>query len=566
MLNDISGRQFTLDWAKTFADGLEALCRNEHDVALVDYRLGAKNGVELLREAQEQSCAAPIILLTGSGQHHVDIEAMNAGAADYLVKSQLRADSLERSIRYAIQRRRASALAAFEQARLASFGAEIGLALTQRDSLETILQRCTNAMAQYLNAAVAQIATFDPRNRVFDLRGFVSILGPMMHSAEEIPRVRLDLESLARGEAVLIKQLAKDERLADVQWAEKHHLVSYAAYPLVLEDKLVGLMSLFSRELLTDQIHQEMSSVANGISLCIERKRSADALDASEVKYRSVVENIKEIIFQMDEFGQWTFLNPAWTALTGFETQQTLGTFFLEYLHEEDREQNRHIFLQLVQQKLGYCRYETRFLTNNGKVRWVEAYTQAALGPDGTLLGISGSLTDITERKLAESAIQKLAAFPRVNPNPILEFAGEGALTYANDAARELAKTLGKEDVLSILPPNAAELVRQSLHSGQKSLRKEVSVDGHTIAWSFFPVAANQVVHCYGADVTEMLNLEAQLRHAQKLESVGQLAAGVAHDFNNMLTVIQGYTECLITRCQDDASTCQALKQISIAR
>ena len=70
-----------------------------------------------------------------------------------------------------------------------------------------------------------------------------------------------------------------------------------------------------------------MGSVANGISLCIERKRSEEALDASEVKYRSVVETIKEVIFQMDEFGHWTFLNPAWTAVTGFEVKPTLGTF-----------------------------------------------------------------------------------------------------------------------------------------------------------------------------------------------------------------------------------------------
>jgi PAS domain-containing protein len=50
--------------------------------------------------------------------------------------------------------------------------------------------------------------------------------------------------------------------------------------------------------------------------------------------------------------------------------------------------------------------------------------------------GVSGSLTDITERKLAETAIQKLAAFPQVNPNPVLEFAADGTLTYANDSAR----------------------------------------------------------------------------------------------------------------------------------
>ena len=137
--SEIPGGRFTLDWVKTFEAGLDAMCLNQHDAVLVDYRLGAHNGVELLRAALERGCQAPVILLTGAGEHQVDVEAMQAGAADYLVKVHLRADSLERSIRYAVQRKRAAALAAFEQARLAAFGAEIGLALARRDSLEGIL-------------------------------------------------------------------------------------------------------------------------------------------------------------------------------------------------------------------------------------------------------------------------------------------------------------------------------------------------------------------------------------------------------------------------------------------
>src|ERR1039458_2379368 len=161
LLSEIPGRPFTLDWVKTFEAGLESMCHNRHDVVLVDYRLGARNGIELLRAGSERGCQAPVILLTGSGQHQVDVEAMQAGAADYLVKGNLRADSLERSIRYAAQRKRAAALAAFEQARLAAFGAEIGLGLTRRDSLEGILERCARAMAQCLNAGLAAIFTFD---------------------------------------------------------------------------------------------------------------------------------------------------------------------------------------------------------------------------------------------------------------------------------------------------------------------------------------------------------------------------------------------------------------------
>ena len=123
-----------------------------------------------------------------------------------------------------------------------------------------------------------------------------------------------------------------------------------------------------------------------------------------------------------------------------------------------------------------------------------------------------------------------------------------------------------RDDLLSILPPNAGAIARDSLATGQKKLREEVHINGRTITWSFFPVVASQVVHCYGADVTDMLNLEAQFRHAQKLESVGQLAAGVAHDFNNILTVIQGYADCLLAR--RNAATApppKALKQIADA-
>jgi PAS domain S-box-containing protein len=565
LLTEIPGHRFALDWVNAYSKGLEKMVLNQHDIVLVDYRLGAENGVTLLRTALEKGCQAPVILLTGAGQHEIDLEAMQAGASDYLIKAALRSDTLERSIRYAIQRKRAAAWAAFEQARLAAFGAEVGLALTRRDSLESILDYCAKGMAQFLNASLAQLWTFDPRERVFQARAAAGPLAEQQGSTQAQPKVTLNLDALSRGEPVLIRQLATDERMPDQQWVTKNNVASFAACPLILEDKLVGLMSLFTCQPLTENILQEMGSVANGISLCIEQKRSAEALDASEVKYRSMVENIKEVIFQMNEFGHWTFLNPAWTAVTGFEVQPTIGTFFLEYLHEEDREHNRHIFLQLLSQRLDYCRYETRVLTKNGKVRSVEVYAQLTLNSDGTVLGLSGSLIDVTERKLAEYAVQKLAAFPQVNPNPVLEFAADGTLTYSNEAARELARSFGQEDLFAILPDDPGVIASDCLATGQKRLREEVCLDGRTIIWSFFPVTANQVVHCYGADVTDVLNLEAQFRHAQKLESVGQLAAGVAHDFNNILTVIQGYSECLLARCQGDATFSGPLKQISDA-
>src|SRR5690554_2723356 len=109
LLSKTTGINCDLQWARNYDEGLEALTTNGFDVCLVDYRLGARDGLQLLREANERGVVTPLILLTGQGDYEVDVRAMMAGAADYLVKGQIDAQLLERSIRYARERKRAEA-------------------------------------------------------------------------------------------------------------------------------------------------------------------------------------------------------------------------------------------------------------------------------------------------------------------------------------------------------------------------------------------------------------------------------------------------------------------------
>ena len=106
LLSEIAEKHFELEWVSTYDPALKSMQENNYDVYLLDYRLGEHTGLELLQEAIDIGCTAPIILLTGQGDHEVDVEAMKAGASDYLIKGQINADSLERSIRYSIERKR----------------------------------------------------------------------------------------------------------------------------------------------------------------------------------------------------------------------------------------------------------------------------------------------------------------------------------------------------------------------------------------------------------------------------------------------------------------------------
>ena len=107
-LSSIFSYEVELDWAPNYARALEAIERNQHDVYFVDYRFGEADGIDLVSTRfRALGCKAPIILLTGHDAWETDVRAMRAGAADYLVKGQLESRMMERSIRYALERKRA---------------------------------------------------------------------------------------------------------------------------------------------------------------------------------------------------------------------------------------------------------------------------------------------------------------------------------------------------------------------------------------------------------------------------------------------------------------------------
>lgn len=165
LLSEVKRTKYELEWVPTYEMALERMVCGANQVYLLDYRLGARNAIDLLRGMQERGCNAPMILVTGHENYDVDFEAMRLGATDYLVKSQLNGPLLDRSIRYALERWRA------EEA-LRKAHDELELRVRERTAelaaANEALERSTNEIKFF-----AYTVSHDLKNPAFAIHGYV---------------------------------------------------------------------------------------------------------------------------------------------------------------------------------------------------------------------------------------------------------------------------------------------------------------------------------------------------------------------------------------------------------
>jgi PAS domain S-box-containing protein len=243
MLAESQNTRFELSWAQTYDDGLEAMSRREHDVYLLDYFMGSRNGLDLLKEAIEGGCTAPIIFLTAHGNYSVDLKAMEAGASDYLVKGQFTAPILERSIRYSITSKHIEEELKLHRSNLEELVRKRTIqhgearAYAERRALEAERrQAILEALLEHIPVGITLVDSSDLRVRALSRYAVEMIGGPEVtgKGKQALADLDLSLEDLwpegsgllkPISEAVLLGKASPDhEQLVDLRSGNKIHL------------------------------------------------------------------------------------------------------------------------------------------------------------------------------------------------------------------------------------------------------------------------------------------------------------------------------------------------------
>jgi len=288
---------------------------------------------------------------------------------------------------------------------------KLGLLALSDLELDALLQKTTALVAETLEVEFCKFLALQPDGKALLLRAGVGWKQGRVGRAT----VGLETESqagytLKSEHPVIVEDLRTETRFSSPSLLQEHRVISGMSVVVQGSSQAWGVLGVHTkipRSFGEEDIHF-IQAVANFLALAIERKRTEATLTIREARYRNLVDNLKEVVFQTDAEGHWTFLSQAWREVTGFSVEESLGNIFLESVYPDDRERNLELFKPLIERKKDSCRHEIRYCHQDGSFRWVEVFARLTLDKNDKVLGTNGTLSDVTERKQSETTFQAI--------------------------------------------------------------------------------------------------------------------------------------------------------------
>jgi two-component system cell cycle sensor histidine kinase/response regulator CckA len=467
-------------------DGEEALAkaRAEHpDLIITDILMPAMDGYEFVRELRADPAIAQTPVIFHSATYRLNEArplAEACGVSRILEKPAERdeifavvAEALRRPVMHFSplaqqfdrehlrlltnkllensEEKRRAAEALVERACIASLTADVGLALTRSSVLgEEMLQICAEAMVRHLDVAFVRIWTLNEIESVLEIKASAGKYAHRDGSQCRVPVGQSNVGMVAQERRPHVtNSLSGDPRFAGEDWARRKGLSAFAGYPLLVEERLVGVAAVFARSPFTELAVEAISAVADMLAVGIDRVRTEHSLREREEQFRQLAENISEVFWITNpDLSEMLYVSPAYEKVWGRSCQSLYAnpSTFLEAIEPEDRGAAK----ELIQKHLGSDEFdhEYRIRRPDGSLRWIWNHGFPVRDAQGRIYRACGLARDITERKQTEERLKFTQFSIDHVATAVMWTDADGRFFNVNDAACRLTG-YSREELLS---------------------------------------------------------------------------------------------------------------------